>query len=179
VWTFPQDVENHIEDLIEKIGGTGLHAPCGISKLGKKLKLNPLTCNVISVDLDPTVHPDIVADIFNLKNNPYIEKTIRNEGGFDFVISDPVWLKVDTCPNCKEVEFQSEKGIAYPLRRRLSYSVRDVLKPGGVWIFNGLWNPEVKGLKLAPFPEAIHDIEMIKQYFNSFRNLSLLMCLKG
>jgi hypothetical protein len=171
VWTFPQDVEHHLEKLLEHFEGTVLHAPCGISQLGKKTKLREnKKIKFLTLDLDTTVGPDIVGDIFNLKDS--VKEPV------DVVISDPVWLKVDTCPACKDVEFQSEKGIAYPLRRKLSYSVRDILKPGGTWFFNGLWNPEVKGLKLAPFPEHIHEVEMIKQNFNSFRNLSLLMCLK-
>lgn len=184
VWTFPEDVENHIENLIDyafEFQDTGiiLHAPAGISKIGQRSRLHRKPgIEVWTLDHDPKTKPDILGDLYNMRSNPEIKKILKKHGGFDLVISDPVWLKVDMCDRCKDQEFENQKGISYPMRRRLSYSVRDILKPGGLWFFNGLWNPEVKGLKLSPLPGSVHEVEMVKQKFNSFRNLSLIMCLK-
>jgi hypothetical protein len=184
VWTFPEAVENHLETMIDyvfrdKDEGIVLHAPAGISKIGQRNRIDRHPgIQVLTFDHDLKTAPDIIGDLYSMRKTPEIKKIIKARGGFDLVISDPVWLKVDLCQRCKDQEFENEKGISYPMRRRLSYSVRDILKPGGLWFFNGLWNPEVKGLKLVPFPGHLHEVEMVKQKFNSFRNLSLIMCLK-
>ena len=149
IWTFPEQVEKRIAGKMDK--GLWLHAPVGISKIG----LGPFNddIQVVTVDVDPRVKPDVVADIFHL---PFKNNT------FDGAISDPIWYT-------KEKE--KTIGLSYPQRRYLSYEIRDKLKPGALWIFNGLWNPIVKGLKIM-------SIETALQAFSSFRNISLLVYLK-
>ena len=150
-WTFPEAVEKRIATFVNKNPGLWLHAPVGISKIAR----GPFNdgIEIITVDIDPEVKPDIVADIFHL---PFKEAT------FDGAISDPIWYTK---------EKKKTIGLAYPQRRFMSYQIRDVLKPGGWWIFNGLWNPIVKGLKIML-------VEIPMQAFSSFRNLSLLVYLK-
>ena len=149
IWTFPEQVEKRIARHMEK--GLWLHSPVGISKIGKGLFGNDI--DVITLDIDPGVKPDVVGDVFHLpfKNNV-----------FDGVISDPIWYTKDKVKTI---------GLSYPQRRYLSYEVRDKLKPGGLWIFNGLWNPIVKGLKITLIETAL-------QAFSSFRNISLLVYLR-
>ncbi len=47
-----------------------------------------------------------------------------------------------------------------------------MLKPGGWVIFNGLWLPHVKGLRI------VDPIDIPAQPFSSFRNVCLLIYLK-
>ncbi len=156
-WTFPEEVEKRIATFVNAHPGLWLHAPVGISKIGKggfdeKIKM-------LTLDIDPTVKPDIICNIFKMTHDPKIKSIIKYAGGFDGVISDPVWYTRDK---------NKTVGLAYPQRRFLSYQVRDVLKPGGWWIFNGLWNPKVKGLD-------IKKTEVPMQAYSSFRNVSLLV----
>jgi hypothetical protein len=159
-WSFPVPVEKRITTFVKNVGGNWLHAPVGISQLGKGIFESDL--KVLTLDKNPDVKPDIVCDIFKMTDNKEIKKIMKECGGFDGVISDPIWYTK---------EKQKTIGLAYPDRRYLSYQVRDVLKPGGWWVFNGLWNPIVKGL-------SIRDIEIPMQAFSSFRNLSLIVYLK-
>jgi len=68
-WTFPEEVEKRIAKRVRK--GLWLHAPVGVSKIGK----GPFndSVEVVTVDIDPRVKPDIVADIFHLpfRNNVF------------------------------------------------------------------------------------------------------------
>lgn len=177
-WTFPYELEKRITEFVVKHPGIWLHAPAGISKLGK-LGSFDTNVKILTLDIDPSTKPDIVGNLYKLKDVPQIAEIIKLHGGFDGVISDPVWLKIDTCDNCKDV-LETEKGLAYPTRRKISYSVRDILKPGGWWLFNGLWIPEVKGLKLTnPHTNPMGTpIEIPIQNFSSFRNVSLLEYLQ-
>jgi len=152
-WTFPEVVEKRISKFIKSHPGKWLHAPVGISKIG----LGPFddTIQMTTLDINPELKPDIICDVFQMT-----EKLGREK--FDGVISDPIWYTK---------EKNKTVGLAYPQRRFLSYQVRDVLKPGGWFIFNGLWNPIVKGLK-------IDRVEVPMQAFSSFRNLSLLVYLQ-
>jgi len=153
-WTFPEQVEKRISEFVKKHPGEWLHAPVGISKIG----LGPFNHKVTmtTFDRDADLKPDIVGDIFNLT-----EYTGRNV--FDGVISDPIWYTQ---------EKNKTVGLAYHQRRYLSYQIRDVLKPGGWWVFNGLWLPECKGL------EIINPIHVPAPTFTGFRNVSLLIYLK-
>lgn len=169
-WTFPETVEQRIANFVEKIGGHWLHAPCGISMLGK----GPFgdKSKITTLDIDCKLNPDIIWDIFLLKDNPEIQRVIKEEGGFDGVVSDPLWYFSEVCPHCGYKITNRTKGLAYPDRRYLSFAIRDVLKPGGKFLFNGLWNPRVKGL-------SVDRIEIPMQTFSSFRNVSLLVyCTK-
>ena len=156
VWTFPYEVEKRIGEFVLKHPGTWLHAPVGISKIG--LGEFDKTVKMITLDKDAELKPDIVCDIFKMNEEATIQKFVE-AGGFDGVISDPIWYTKDK---------QKTIGMSYPDRRYLSFQVRDVLKPGGWWLFNGLWNPKVKGL-------SIKKIETPMQAFSSFRNISLLI----
>jgi hypothetical protein len=178
-WTFPESVEQRIENFIRKIGGLWLHAPAGISKLAKGPFKYGENTTLWTLDIDESVKPDILCDIYKMKEHPLIHGIMRKYGGFTGVISDPVWLKIETCSNCGH-KISGSKGLAYPDRRNLSYAIRDILRPGGWWLFNGLWVPEVKGLKLAdPKTNPLSTpVEVPIQNFNSFRNVSLLMYLK-
>ncbi len=153
-WTFPEQVEKRISEFVKKHPGKWLHAPVGISKIA----LGPFEKNVqmTTFDKDPSVKPDIVGDIFKLSE-------IIGRNKFDGVISDPIWYTK---------EKNKSVGLAYHERRYLSYQVRDVLKPGGIWVFNGLWMPQVKGLKI------MQPIQIPVPTFSSFRNVALLVYLK-
>jgi len=152
-WTFPYEVEQRIAEIVNAHPGNWLHAPVGISQIG----LGPFNPQVEmdTLDRDETLKPDHVCDIF--KMNEYF-----GDRKFDGVISDPIWYTQ---------EKKKTIGLAYPDRRHLSYAIRDVLKPGGIFIFNGLWNPTVKGLK-------VEKVEVPMQQFSSFRNVSLLITLR-
>ena len=152
-WTFPYEVEQRIAEFVNKHPGNWLHAPVGISKIGLG-DFNP-SVDMETLDRDASLNPDHVCDIF--KMNEYF-----GERKFDGVISDPIWYTK---------EKNKTVGMSYPQRRYLSYAVRDILKPGGYYLFNGLWNPTVKGLK-------VQKVEVPMQQFSSFRNVSLLITLK-
>jgi hypothetical protein len=175
VWTFPEPVEKRIANFVEKIGGLWLHAPCGISMIGKGQFTNKT--RLMTLDIDPSLKPDIICDVFTMKEHPEIKNVIKKWGGFDGVISDPLWYFSETCPKCNYKITNRTKGLAYPDRRYLSFEVRDILKPGGWWLFNGLWNAKVKGLSFAdPQTNPIGaSIEVAMQQFSSFRNVSLLI----
>lgn len=117
---------------------------------------------VMTLDINEELKPDLVCDIFKMTEHPEIIKIMKEYGGFDRIISDPLWYSK---------EKKRTIGLSYPSRRYLSYQVRDILKPGGLWLFNGLWNPIVKGL-------SIQKIEIPMQAFSSFRNVSLLVYMK-
>lgn len=148
-WTFPYEVEKRIAKNLTP--GLWLHAPVGISKIAKGPFKNGV--RMVTLDIDPKLKPDVVGDIFHL---PF------KEGAFMGAISDPIWYSKDK---------KKSIGLSYPQRRFLSYSIRDVLATGGTWLFNGLWNPIVKGLR-------IEKVEIPMQAFSSFRNVSLLVYLK-
>lgn len=150
-WTFPEAVEKKISKFLQENPGLWLHAPVGISKIAKGIFNKQV--RMITLDKDVTLRPDIVADVFHL---PF------RFGVFTGAISDPIWYTLDK---------KKTIGLSYPSRRYLSYSIRDVLKPGGHWLFNGLWNPIVKGLKIIK-------VLIPMQEFSSFRNLSLLVYLR-
>ena len=164
VWTFPYEVEKRIAEFVTKHPGVWLHAPVGISKIG--LGSFDKTVKMITLDKDAELKPDIVCDIFKMNEEPTIKKFVE-AGGFDGVISDPLWYRTLKCSKCGNI-MENPIGLAYPDRRYLSFQVRDVLKPGGWWLFNGLWNPKVKGF-------SIKKIETPIQAFSSFRNVSLLV----
>ncbi len=162
-WTFPQPVEERIADFINKHPGKWLHAPVGISKLGKDPTLDKSKIEMVTFDRDESLKPDVVGDIFKLPQYFGAE--------FDGVISDPIWYFDLMCQKCGNI-VEKNKGLSYPSRRYLNYAVRDVLKPGGYWIFNGLWLPKCKGMKI------LEPIEIPAQKFASFRNVSLLVYSK-
>jgi len=150
VWTFPEEVEKRIATFVNGHPGKWLHAPVGVSKIGKGYFNNGV--DMTTLDINRDVSPDVTGDIFKL---PFAR------GSFRGCISDPIWYTEDK---------HKTIGLSYPDRRYLSYAIRDVLEPGGRWLFNGLWNPVVKGLR-------IDHIECPMQRFSSFRNLSLLFYL--
>lgn len=142
-------------------------------------------------DIDEKTKPDIQGDIFELSKNPAIMALYTKYGGFDGVISDPIWIeeKRCRCRNCGEMTaYKNPKGVSYHKRRYISYELRDVLKPGGLFMMNCLWNPWVIGLSRIPQvgvqtdygnlkPEEISNLETVDtiyQSFSSFRNVSLL-----
>ncbi len=165
-WTFPEAVEKHIADFISEKKGRWLHAPVGTSKLHKEYKLFNDHTRIVTLDINNELKPDLVCDIFKMSEHCFIKEIIKNHGGFDGVVSDPIWYDKVECKKCKHV-FKNPKGLAYPERRHLLYQLRDVLKPGGWLIFNALWRPTCKGLKIIKQYE-------IAQAFSSFRNSSLL-----
>lgn len=159
-WEFPEEVEKHIANILNKKGGLWLHAPIGRSKIKNGL-FNDKT-NIITIDINLDLKPDIVASMFYL---PF------KDGTFDGAISDPLWYLKLICKKCGHAMKNATKGMAYPQRRHLSYSIRQVLKPGGLWLFNGLWNPRVKGFSVKKTEFAI-------QNFSSFRNVALFFTLQ-
>lgn len=167
-WTFPESVEKRIASFMNNHPNLWLHAPVGISKLGKEPTLDDTKIKMITLDKDPRVGADITCDIFEMKYHPKIREVLKQHGGFDGVISDPVWLTE---------EKHGTVGMSYPQRRFLSYAIRDVLRPGGWWVFNGLWVGKVKGLyPTNPDTNPAHTpIEICDQQFTSFRNVSLLV----
>lgn len=205
-FSFPEALESRIWSMMmqetKKVGRPTLwlHAPCGISRIGQVEPYKSDFIKVINVDIDETTNPDIVADIiqmdenekFTLLENPLI-KSVLEKGGFDGYITDPIWYeqKRARCEHCRKMTtFKNKKGLAYPQRRYFSYVLRDCLKEGGLGLFNCLWNPLVKGTKMA-FLEIPEDHEMNEgkveapdidkpyvdipsQAFTSFRNISLL-----
>ena len=165
-WTFPEAVEKHIAKFVEEHPGTWLHAPVGTSKLHHKENFGSKV-TMITLDINPELQPDLVCDIFRMTENPFIKDIMETSGGFDGVISDPIWYEKVNCTECGHC-FKNPKGLAYPERRYLLYQLRDVLKPGGWLLFNALWRPTCKGMKIKkPCYE-------IAQAFASFRNSSLL-----
>lgn len=165
-WTFPEEVEKRIARFVSKHPGLWLHAPVGISKLGQGPFGQGVT--MLTLDINDKLKPDIVCDIFKMNEHPKIKHILEEEGGFAGVISDPLWYVTKTCTKCGHVLENETKGLAYPERRHLSYQLRDVVKPGGKILFNGLWNPIVKGLR-------IDKVEIPTQAYTSFRNVSLLV----
>ena len=197
MYTFPESVENHIWEMMQeytqKVGHKTywLHAPAGISRLGSIEPYIDDNIVVVSFDIDPKVEPDIIGDIYNLSHEPLIWDYLQQTGveKFDGVISDPIWIeqKRARCRNCKEMTaYKNPKGVQYHKRRYISYELRDVLKSGGIFIMNCLWNPWVKGLSKIPVVgvqtdyaehddlENIQTVETIYQAFSSFRNVSLI-----
>lgn len=84
----------------------------------------------------------VKADMFNL---PFKEE-------FDTVICDPPWE------------------LPYNVRHKLLYSLRSALKPGGILIFNCMWFPKCRGLKVMEvFVGVPH---------STWRNASLLIISK-
>ena len=152
-WTFPEQVQKRIANFMNKHPGKWLHAPVGISKLGKEKTLDKSKIIMYTLDKDPSVKPDFVCDIFKMSD-------MVGRNVFDGVISDPVWYTE---------EKDKTVGLSYPQRRYLGYEVRDILKPGGYWVFNGLWLPQTKGMKI------LEPIEIPAQKFASFRNVSLIV----
>ena len=152
-WVFPEEVEKRIANAVIHNPGKWLNAPVGTSDIGR----GPFNEHIemTTFDKDPQLNPDVEGDIFRL--NDFFKPE-----SFDGVISDPIWYTY---------EKNKTVGLAYHQRRYLSYQIRDVLKPGGLWIFNGLWNPIVKGLKIIR-------VEVPMQAYSSFRNVSLLIYLK-
>lgn len=176
-WTFPYEVERRIANFVTKHPGFWLHAPVGTSKIGLG-QFNP-KIKMMTLDINADLKPDIVCDIYEMSQNPKIKEIIRNRGGFDGVISDPLWERKLVCYKCGHV-LDNQSGLAYPDRRWLSYEVRDILKPGGWFLFNGLWNPRVKGLvPTNPHTNPIGTpVEVPMQAYSSFRNVSLLIYCK-
>lgn len=183
-YTFPSSVEDHILNIIKnyqrKLDKTirVLHAPSGKSQLGKNEKNIQMT----NFDIDETVNPDVVGDIYKLTDH-------FERNSFDVVLSDPIWIEEKRCKcrNCGEMTaYKNPKGVPYPKRRFISYNLRDVLKINGLFMMNCLWNPWVKGLSKIPivgmqadymeFPnlEKLETVETIYQSFSSFRNVSLI-----
>lgn len=177
-WTFPEPVESRIANYIDKKGGHWLHAPCGISKLNTGMFKNP-NVTMTTLDKNEDVKPDIICDIFKMSEHIKILDIIKQNGGFDGVVSDPLWYFSEQCTHCKEKITNRTKGLAYYERRYLSYQVRQVLKPGGIWLFNGLWFPKVKGLEEYPGPNPLKaSFEVCVQGFQSFRNFSAIIYMQ-
>lgn len=164
-WTFPESVEKHISKFVMEHPGRWLHAPVGTSKIHKKENLGSSVI-MTTLDINPNLNPDIVCDIFRMTEHPEIKCVMEKYGGYDGVISDPIWYEKVNCSNCGHC-FKNPKGLAYPERRYLLYQLRDILKPGGWMLFNALWQPKCKGMKIIKRYE-------IAQAFASFRNSSLL-----
>jgi hypothetical protein len=197
-FSFPEALETRIWSMMlqetRKVGRPTLwlHAPCGISRLGSVEPYKSDFIKVINVDIDESVNPDIICDVFKLTEHPLI-KNVIDKGGFDGYVTDPIWYeqKRCRCEHCKKMTtFKNKKGLAYPQRRYLSYQLRDCLKEGGLGLFNCLWNPLVKGTKMA-FLEIPEDhecneskveaadidkayVDIPDQKFTSFRSISLL-----
>lgn len=75
----------------------------------------------VKLDIQPQ-SPDVTqADMFQI---PFKPET------FDTVICDPPWA------------------IGNDKRWAITYQLRDVLKPGGKLLFNGLWIPRIKGMTI-------------------------------
>ena len=75
----------------------------------------------VKVDVMPQSEGVTQADMFQL---PFKHNT------FDTVICDPPWA------------------IGIDKRWAITYQLRDVLKPNGILLFNGLWIPKIKGLEI-------------------------------
>ena len=74
-------------------------------------------------DIEPQRHNIKQVDMFHL------DKKFKHNT-FDTVICDPPWA------------------IGIDKRWNVTYQLRDVIKPGGVLLFNGLWIPRIKGLTI-------------------------------
>lgn len=75
----------------------------------------------VKIDIEPQNEDVTQADMFQLPFKP---------GTFDTVICDPPWA------------------IGIDKRWAITYQLRDVLKVNGKLLFNGLWIPRIKGLKI-------------------------------
>jgi hypothetical protein len=102
-WHDPKQVNALVKKHLKS---KSLNFPCGMSKLGD-----------IRADIDPTVKPDIITDMYN----PNITER------FDSIYCDPPW------------------NIPYDKRIPLVYKQFDLLKPNGRLIYNAPWIPNCKG----------------------------------
>ncbi len=75
----------------------------------------------VKLDVSPQNKGVTQADMFQL---PFRHNT------FDTVICDPPWA------------------IGIDKRWSITYQLRDVIKPGGKLLFNGLWIPRIKGMTI-------------------------------
>lgn len=194
-YTFPESVEKNIWDSLVDLADRlerpidVLHAPSGVSRIGHVEPFIDDRIKVTSFDIDPSTHPNILGDIFNISKNEIVKMIVEKIGGFDSVVSDPIWIeeKRCRCVNCNQMTpYKNPKGLAYHKRRYVSYELRDVLKKGGLFIMNCLWNPWVIGLSREPIVgaqldykeldglEDITTVQTIYQAFSSFRNVSLI-----
>ncbi len=201
VYTFPEPVEKHIWNLMKEYTKKvdhktfWLHAPVGISPIGKQEPYLDDNISVVTFDIDDNLKPDIVGDIFNLHIDNNLQNYLQETGieAFDGAISDPIWIEQKNCKcrHCGEITaYRNPKGLQYHKRRYISYEIRDVLKPNGLMIMNCLWNPWVIGFKKekkigtqadyrrTPGLTKKTTIEVIYQSFSSFRNVSLVWRLE-
>jgi phospholipid N-methyltransferase len=137
IWQFPQDTHDFIKPMIK---GKSLHVCCG----------NSLLCD-IRVDIEKQEIQDskdgfILGDMFDLVN--VLEKQGIEKYSFDVVLCDPVW------------------NLGYHVRHKLIYNLRDFVKPGGILIFNCLWFPKIKTMKLENMWVGLNDM--------AWRNVSLI-----
>lgn len=98
------------------------------------------------------------SDLGDVKIDAYVERKGVTKGDmfnlpfkeeFDTVICDPPWE------------------LAYHLRHKLLYNLRDALKPNGILIFNCFWFPKVRGLKIEEVYVGVPH--------STWRNASLLI----
>ena len=84
--------------------------------------------------------------MFDLVN--VLEKQGMEKYSFDTVLCDPVW------------------NLGYHVRHKLIYALRDMVRPGGTLIFNCLWFPKIKTMKLENMFVGLNDM--------AWRNVSLI-----
>jgi hypothetical protein len=137
IWQFPQETHDFIKPMIK---GRSLHVCCG----------NSLLCD-IRVDIEEQEIQKskpgfILGDMFDL--NKVLNKHGIEKQSFDFVLCDPVW------------------NLGYHVRHLLIYQLRDQIKPGGTLVFNCLWFPKIKTMKLEDMYVGLNNM--------AWRNVSLI-----
>ena len=137
IWQFPEATHDFIKPMIK---GNSLHVCCG----------NSLLCD-IRVDIEKqeiqkSKDGFILGDMFDLVN--VLEKKGIKKYSFDVVLCDPIW------------------NLGYHVRHKLIYNLRDFVKPGGILIFNCLWFPKIKTMKLENMWVGLNDM--------AWRNVSLI-----
>ena len=137
IWQFPQATHDFIKPMIK---GKSLHVCCG----------NSLLCD-IRVDIEKQIIQDtkpgfILGDMFDLVN--VLKKHDIERQSFDFLLCDPVW------------------NLGFHVRHKLIYQLRDMIKPGGILVFNCLWFPKIKTMKLEDMYVGMNNM--------AWRNVSLI-----
>ena len=141
IWQFPQDTHDFIKPLIT---GRSLHVCAG----------NSLLCDVrVDIekqDIQDTKDGFILGDMFELNN--VLKKNGIKPQSFDTVLCDPVW------------------NLGYHVRHKLIYNLRDQIKIGGKLIWNCLWFPSIKTMKLQDMYVGMNNM--------AWRNVSLIAIYK-
>ena len=137
MWSFPERTEEFCKS---HMFGKTLHVCCGNSILGD------IRIDIEKQEIQDSKDGFILGDMFDLVN--VLEKEGIKKYSFDIVLCDPVW------------------NLGYHVRHKLIYNLRDFVKPGGILIFNCLWFPKIKTMKLENMWVGLNNM--------AWRNVSLI-----